>query len=95
MTDSTDSPGSDGVRAWVVYILMCADGSLYTGITVDLPRRFRQHNQGKASRYTRSRLPVRLAHEESQPSHGSALRREATIKKLSRRAKWLLVRQAG
>jgi len=89
------SPVDAVVKTWVVYILICADNSLYTGITVDLSRRFRQHNQGKASRYTRSRLPVRLMHQESQPSHGDALRREAAIKKLSQRQKWSLVRQSG
>ena len=72
---------------WLVYLLRCRDGSLYTGITNDLPKRLKTHAAGKASRYTRSRLPVRLAYTEPQRSHSSALKREAAIKKLSRRQK--------
>jgi putative endonuclease len=71
-------------RRWLVYILRCSDGSLYTGITTDLPKRLKVHNAGKASRYTRSRLPVALAYSESQNSTSAALKREAAIKKLSR-----------
>ena len=72
---------------WLVYLLRCRDGSLYTGITNDLPRRLKTPAAGKASRYTRSRLPVRLAYTEPQPSKSRALKREAAIKKLSRRQK--------
>ncbi len=72
---------------WLVYLLLCRDGSLYTGITNDLPKRLKVHAAGKASRYTRSRLPVRLAYTEPQPSRSAALKREAAIKKLSRRQK--------
>jgi len=79
---------------WFVYILRCADGSLYTGITIDVSRRCRQHNDGSASRYTRSRRPIRLAYQESQPDQGAALRREAAIKALSRQAKRALIRKA-
>jgi len=74
-------------KCWLVYVLRCGDGSLYTGITNDLPRRLKTHAAGKASRYTRSRLPVRLAYTEPQPSKSRALKREAAIKKLSRRQK--------
>ena len=76
---------------WLVYLLRCRDGSLYTGITNDLPKRLKAHAAGKASRYTRSRLPVTLAYTEPQPSHSAALKREAAIKKLSRRQKDLLI----
>src|SRR5690348_9088545 len=65
---------------WVVYILSCADGTLYTGVTTDVARRHEQHNDGKASRYTRSRRPVRVVYQEAHPDQGSALRREAAIK---------------
>lgn len=75
-----------------MYLLRCADGSLYTGITNDLNRRCRQHNAGRASRYTRGRLPVELVYQESQASQGLALKREAAIKALSRREKDLLIR---
>ena len=76
---------------WCVYLLRCRDGSLYTGITNDLPKRLATHAAGRASRYTRSRLPVRLVYTESQRSKSTALAREAAIKKLSREAKLLLV----
>jgi putative endonuclease len=77
---------------WTVYILACADGSLYTGITNDLPHRLAAHAAGTASRYTRSRLPVRLAHQEAAPDRAAALRREAAIKRLSRPQKLALCR---
>ena len=76
---------------WLVYLLRCRDGSLYTGITNDLPKRLKAHDAGKASRYTRSRLPVSLAYTEPQPSKSRALKREAAIKKLSRRQKDILI----
>jgi putative endonuclease len=76
---------------WLVYILRCRDGSLYTGITNDLPKRLQAHGSGKASRYTRSRLPVRLAYQEPQPTKSLALKREAAIKALPRAAKLLLL----
>lgn len=78
--------------AWLVYMLRCRDGSLYTGITNDLPKRLAAHAAGKASRYTRSRLPVRVAYQEPQPTKSSAMKREAAIKRLPRRAKLVLVK---
>jgi len=69
---------------WTVYLVRCRDGSLYTGITTDLDRRLAAHNAGTASRYTRSRLPVRLVHQEADFTHGTALEREAAIKRLPR-----------
>jgi predicted GIY-YIG superfamily endonuclease len=72
---------------WLVYILRCSDGSLYTGITNDLPRRLKTHAAGRASRYTRSRLPVTLAYTEPKRSKSSALKREAAIKALRRPGK--------
>jgi putative endonuclease len=74
-----------------VYILRCADGSLYTGITTDLTRRIQQHNNGTASRYTRSRRPVKLAYQERKRGQSLALKREAAIKKLTRRQKLALI----
>jgi len=76
---------------WLVYLLRCSDGSLYTGITNDLPKRLKAHAAGKASRYTRSRLPVTLVYSEPHRSKSAALRREAAIKKLSRPQKDRLV----
>jgi len=76
---------------WLVYLLRCCDGSLYTGITNDLPKRLKAHATGKASKYTRSRLPVRLAYSEPQKSKSAALKREAAIKKFRRGEKDRLV----
>ena len=76
---------------WLVYILRCSDGSLYTGITNDLPKRLTAHTAGRASKYTRSRLPVRLAYSERQRSKSAALKREAAIKRLRRAEKDRLV----
>ena len=76
---------------WVVYILRCHGGSLYTGITTDPDRRLRQHNAGTAARYTRSHRPVTMVYREDQPTRGDALRREAAIKKLARTAKLRLI----
>lgn len=75
--------------AWV-YMLRCADGSLYTGWTNDLERRLARHAAGKASRYTASRLPVVLAASWPMPDRGAAMREEARIKRLSRPQKLIL-----
>ena len=76
---------------WLVYILRCSDGSLYTGITNDLTKRLRAHAAGMASKYTRSRLPVAVAYSEPQKSKSAALKREAAIKGLTRGKKLQLV----
>jgi putative endonuclease len=76
--------------AWV-YMLRCADGSLYTGWSSDLPRRLRQHQAGSASRYTASRLPVELALARAMPDRSAAMREEARIKALSRSRKLALL----
>ena len=81
-------------EVWFVYVLRCADGTLYTGVTRDLTRRTQQHSDGTASRYTRSRLPVTLVYRESQRSHSLALKREAAIKRLTRKQKLALIREA-
>ncbi len=76
----------------MVYLLRCRDGSLYTGITNDLSRRLAAHRAGKASAYTRSRRPLRLAYREVVRDRSAALRREAAIKRLTRHAKLELIR---
>jgi putative endonuclease len=76
--------------AWV-YMLQCADGSLYTGWTSDLDRRLARHSAGKASRYTASRLPVELAVAWQVTDRSSAMREEARIKRLDRARKLALV----
>jgi putative endonuclease len=78
------------VSAWV-YVLRCADGSLYTGWTVDLDRRLARHAAGTASAYTRSRRPVELALALAMPDRTAARREEARIKALPRAAKVALV----
>jgi predicted GIY-YIG superfamily endonuclease len=77
-------------EAWV-YMLRCADGSLYTGWTVDVQRRLASHRAGKASRYTASRLPVELAWVRQMADRGAAMREEARIKRLPRGQKLALV----
>jgi len=72
---------------WHVYILKCKDGTLYTGVTTDIPRRVALHNTGKASKYTRGRAPVTLVYKESHRLRSKAQSREAGIKRLSRREK--------
>lgn len=87
--DEVDAdPSAD---TWWVYILRCADGSLYTGITKDVNRRYEQHNAGAASRYTRGRVPVSLVYQEPQATQSLALKREAAIKVMSRQQKESLI----
>lgn len=76
-----------------VYILRCADGTLYTGCTNDLSRRLAAHNAGKGAKYTRSRRPVELVYREEAPDKSAALRREAAIKGLSRKEKLALIQR--
>ena len=78
---------AESVADWFIYILRCADNTLYTGITKDIERRCKQHNAAVASKYTRVRLPVVLVYQETTASHGDALRRELAIKNLTRTAK--------
>ena len=77
------------------YIVRCADGSLYTGWTIDLKQRLAMHNSGKGARYTRSRLPVELVWSEEQPSQETARSREARIKQLTRKEKLQLIEQVN
>jgi putative endonuclease len=74
-----------------VYIVRCADGSLYTGWTTDLFRRVAQHNAGRGGRYTRTHRPVELVYQEEVSNRSAAMRRERVIKKLDRTQKEGLV----
>jgi len=76
--------------SWHIYIIECSDGTLYTGITNDLVRRIREHNEGTGSRYTRARCPVKLMYSEKVSSRSAAARREAAIKNLQRHEKMKL-----
>lgn len=76
---------------WIVYILECADGSLYTGITNNLDRRMRAHASGRGAKYTKRRGPFTVRYTELLDSKGAALQREAAIKSLDRTAKKALL----
>lgn len=76
---------------WYLYILRCADGSLYTGITTNVERRFAAHSAGKGAKYTRGRGPLELVYREECGSHSDALKREWQIKQLTREEKEKLV----
>lgn len=75
---------------WYVYIVKCADGTLYTGIAEDVAKRVEIHNAGKGAKYTRGRAPVRLLWSEPHQSKSSALRSEYAIKQLKKEKKLLL-----
>lgn len=80
-------------ESWQLYILECQDGSFYTGITKDLTHRVQQHQNGKASRYTRAHLPVTLVYQESGMTRTQALIRESAVKTLSRKEKEKLIQE--
>ena len=86
------NPINTAAPSWFVYVLYCADGTLYTGITTDTVRRVQEHNSGAPSgaRYTRSRRPVTLAYVEDAANRGIATQRERAIKKLDRFSKLAL-----
>lgn len=75
---------------WQVYIILCSDDTLYTGITTDIERRMRQHAEGRGAKYFRGRQPKRLLYLEGGHDRSSASRRELFIKSLKRREKLLL-----
>lgn len=77
--------------AWYLYILRCGDGSLYTGITTDVEKRFCQHQSGKGAKYTRGRSPLELVYREECGSHSDALKREHAVKSLKREEKLQLI----
>lgn len=79
------------MTTYYCYIVECADGTFYTGWTTDPKRRERQHNRGKGARYTRQRRPVHLVYVELQTDRAGAMRREISLKNLSRRAKFKLI----
>ena len=75
---------------WQVYIILCSDNSLYTGITTDLTRRLRQHAEGRGAKYFRGRRPEKVVYLETGHTRSSAGRREAEIKALTHAEKYLL-----
>lgn len=72
---------------WYLYVLRCGDGSLYTGITTDVEKRFAAHQSGKGAKYTRGRGPLELVYQESCGDHSDALKREYAFKRLNREQK--------
>ncbi len=86
-----EEAASANAAVWSLYILECSDGSFYTGVTNDLDRRFRMHQDGKASRFTRTRRPVVLVYSETCGTRSQALTRECAVKALGRPAKEALV----
>lgn len=79
---------------WQVYIILCSDDSLYTGITTDLQRRFDQHASGRGAKYFRGRRPLQVVYREQGHTRSSAARRELEIKEMSRPEKCLLISSA-
>jgi putative endonuclease len=79
------------VSEWLVYIVRCADRSLYTGVTTDADKRVAEHNRGHGARYTRARLPVELVYVEPAVDRSAALRREREIKRMPSAAKQRII----
>ena len=77
---------------WNLYILQCRDGSLYTGVTIDIPNRLKRHNSGKGAKYTSARRPCRLVYYEEYHSESEAKQREREIKGWRRKEKIDLIR---
>ena len=78
-------------NTWHLYILRCGDGTLYTGITTDVEKRFEAHQSGKGAKYTRGRGPLELVYRETCGTHSDALKREIEVKRLSREQKQALI----
>ena len=78
-------------KVWYLYILECRDGTLYTGITDDIPRRLDQHNSGKGAKYTRGRGPVILRYQEECGTRAEASRREYEVHHMTRQEKLKLI----
>ena len=76
---------------WYIYILLCEDGSFYTGSTNDVEKRLEMHFSGKGAKYTKSHKPVKIIHQESFQTKSEALKREAEIKSLSKAKKMELI----
>jgi putative endonuclease len=87
------SPASKKKSRWFLYIVECNDKTWYTGITCDIARRLRQHNAGTASRYTRSRLPAKIIFQESCRNKSDALKKEFSIKTMTRKEKGAYIAQ--
>ena len=87
--------GKKRAEKWFLYMLKCADTTLYTGIAKNIEKRFKVHSSGKGARYTRARLPVEIVYRETCRSRTDALVREFKVKKLSPKRKRILVEAYG
>ncbi|MGC5326781.1 GIY-YIG nuclease family protein [Brevibacillus sp. SYSU BS000544] len=90
-TKYTTANGMPSHDSHFVYILRCTDGTLYTGYTTNVARRLQQHNEGKAAKYTRGRVPAEVVYVEEGETRSWGLRREEAIKKLARVKKEMLI----
>ena len=91
---SSTGLNSEEVKSWFIYILRCADNSLYTGITLDVSKRLDQHNgiNKNGAKYTKARRPVKLVYQETSLSRSDASKREHAIKSLKKSEKESLIR---
>lgn len=83
----TGSPVSKPVPIWHLYLIECADGSYYTGVTTNVERRYEQHLLGKGARYTRSHKPLRLLASRAMGTRSEALKAELAVKRLPKEEK--------
>lgn len=84
----------DSGDTWHVYMVICSDQTIYTGIAKDLQKRLSEHNNGASgAKYTRSRRPVKIVYQEKQPSRSTATKRELQLKKMSRTQKLQLIKE--
>ncbi len=80
------------MKDWFVYIIRCSDNSLYTGVTTNIERRFKEHQESKkGSKYARAKIPLRVVYQETHPNRSEAQKRESAIKKLSKSEKLHLI----
>ena len=83
------------MKHYFIYIARCADGTLYTGYCADLDARLKTHNDGKGAKYTKARLPIEFVYSEEYKTKSEAMKNEIAIKKLSRKAKEVLIQSKG
>jgi putative endonuclease len=77
--------------SWFLYVIQCQDSSLYTGITTDISRRLKEHNSKKGAFYTKNKIPVELVYQEAMANQSEARKREAAIKRLTKKQKLELI----
>ena len=83
-------------KTWFLYVLLCSDGTYYTGVTTDIQRRLKEHNTSrKGAKYTKTRRPVKLIYFEDYADRSSAQKAEYKFKRLTRKQKEILINEAG